>query len=260
MFEELSDGVFRRRFESLDLNIGVVMADAGLVVIDTRASHVEADELQEELRTLTPLPVRWVIDTHWHWDHTFGNSRFPDAEIWGHDLCRKNMVERGDSMKDDAAAWLPERKAEFDAVEIVPPSKVVTDTAQIDLGSQLVTMSYHGLGHTDADLVISVGEVSFMGDLLEEGSPPVFDDGYPLSWPRTLRSALGTTTSLLVPGHGNTMDLAAALSQLEEIEAVAALARRCVEEGLPVPDASRLGPYPANVMTSALTRAIAVGL
>jgi glyoxylase-like metal-dependent hydrolase (beta-lactamase superfamily II) len=110
MFEELSDGVFRRRFESLDLNIGVVMADVGLVVIDTRASHVEADELREELRTLTPLPVRWVIDTHWHWDHTFGNSRFPEAEIWGHDLCRQNMLQRGESMKHDAAAWLPEKK------------------------------------------------------------------------------------------------------------------------------------------------------
>jgi hypothetical protein len=75
-----------------------------------------------------------------------------------------------------------------------------------------------------------------------------------------LRSALGTTTSLLVPGHGNTMVQAAAHSQLEEIEAVAALARRCVEEGLPVPDASRLGPYPEDVMTSALARAVAVGL
>ena len=191
MFDELADGVFRRRYESLDLNIGVVISDDGVLVVDTRASHREADELRDELRMLTPLPVRWVVDTHWHWDHTFGNARFPEAEIWGHELCRRAMVERGDSMKDDALAWLPERGAEFEAVEITPPTRVVSDTAQIDLGSKLVTMSYHGLGHTDADLVVSVGEVGFMGDLLEEGAPPVFDDGYPMSWPRTLRSALG---------------------------------------------------------------------
>ena len=260
MFEELSDGVFRRRFESLELNIGVVMAEHGVVVIDTRATHDEAEELRDELRTLTSLPVRWVIDTHWHWDHTFGNARFPEAEIWGHDLCRKNMLQRGETMKDDAAAWFPERRLEFEAVEITPPTKVVSDTAQIDLGSKRVMMSYHGLGHTDADLVVSVGEVSFMGDLLEGGAPPVFADGYPMSWPGTLRSALGTAASLHVPGHGDTMDRAAAHSQLDEIEAVAALARRCVEEGLPVPDASRLGPYPEHVMTSALERALAVRL
>jgi glyoxylase-like metal-dependent hydrolase (beta-lactamase superfamily II) len=260
MFDELSDGVFRRRFESLDLNVGVVIVEEGVVVIDTRASHVEADELRGELRTLTALPVRWVIDTHWHWDHTFGNARFPEAEIWGHDMCRKNMVVRGESMKHDATAWFPDRRDEFDAVEITPPTRVVTDTAQIDFGSKLVTLTYHGLGHTDADIVVSVGDVSFMGDLVEEGSPPVFDDGYPMSWPRTLRSALGTAGSLHVPGHGDTMDRAASLTQLAELEAVAALARRCVEEDMPVPEAARLGPYPGQVMTSALNRAVAVGL
>ncbi len=260
MFDELANGVFRRRYQSLDLNIGVVIADDGVLVVDTRASHLEADELRDELRMLTPLPVRWVVDTHWHWDHTFGNARFPEAEIWGHEFCRRAMLERGDSMKDDAMAWLPERGAEFEAVEITPPTRVVSDTAQIDLGSKLVTMSYHGLGHTDADLVVSVGEVGFMGDLLEDGAPPVFDDGYPMSWPRTLRSALGSAPPLLVPGHGDTMDQVAAHSQLDEIEAVATLARRCVEDGLPVPEAARLGPYPIDVMTSALDRALAVEL
>ena len=77
MFDELADGVFRRHYESLDLNVGVVLGDEGSLIADTRASHVEADELLDELRRLTSLPVLWVIDTHWHWDHTFGNARFP---------------------------------------------------------------------------------------------------------------------------------------------------------------------------------------
>ncbi|MGH8871614.1 MAG: MBL fold metallo-hydrolase [Acidimicrobiia bacterium] len=260
MFDELANGVFRRRYESLDLNIGVVVGDQGVIVVDTRASHVEADELRDELRALTPLPVRWVIDTHWHWDHTFGNARFPEAETWGHELCREAIVERGESMKEDASAWVPEQRAEFEAVEITPPTKVFTDIAQIDLGSKLVSLSHHGLGHTDADIVVSVGEVRFMGDLIENGAPPVFDDGYPMTWPRTLRSALGFGSSLLVPGHGDTMDRDAALTQLEDLEAVATLARRCVDEGLAVPDAARLGPYPEEVMTSALNRALDVRL
>jgi glyoxylase-like metal-dependent hydrolase (beta-lactamase superfamily II) len=260
MFDQLADGVFRRRYESLDLNVGVVMGEDRLLIVDTRASHVEADELRDELRILTPLPVGWVVDTHWHWDHTFGNARFPDAEIWGHELCRRAMVERGESMKEDALAWLPEQRHEFYLVDITPPTKVFGEVATIDLGSTRVTLSYHGLGHTDADIVATVGEVSFMGDLLEEGAPPVFDDGYPMTWPKTLRSALDSGSSTIVPGHGDVMDRAAAAAQLEEITAVADLARRCVEEGLPIPEAARLGPYPGDVMTSALERALAVQL
>ena len=155
MFEELADGVFRRRYESLDLNVGVVLGEHGILVIDTRASHVEADELREELGSLTTLPVRWVVDTHWHWDHTFGNARFPEAEIWGHELCRKTMVELGDSMKEDAAAWLPDRLDEIAEVVITPPTSVFDTAASIDLGPVVVEMTYHGRGHTDSDIVVT---------------------------------------------------------------------------------------------------------
>lgn len=177
MFDELADGVFRRRYESLDLNVGVVLGEEGTVIVDTRASHVEADELLDELPRLTSLPVRWVIDTHWHWDHTFGNARFPAAEIWGHERCRKAMVDRGESMKDDAATWLPDRVEEIAQVVITLPTRVFDTVARIDLGPVVAVLSYHGRGHTDGDIVVTVGEVSFMGDLREEGAPPVFDDG-----------------------------------------------------------------------------------
>jgi glyoxylase-like metal-dependent hydrolase (beta-lactamase superfamily II) len=261
MFDELADGVFRRRYDSLDINVGVVLAEDGVLIVDTRASHAEADELAVELRTLTRLPLRWVVDTHWHWDHTFGNARFPDAEIWGHELCRQAMLERGDSMKDDAAAWLPDRRPEFDDVVITPPGSVFTDTEVVDMGSRSVTLSYHGPAHTDADIVIGVDGtgVVFVGDLLEEGSPPVFDDGFPLSWPSTLAAVLAKQDPLIVPGHGDVMDQTSARLQLGEIEDVAEIARRCLTEGLPVAEGARSGPYPEEFMLPALRRALKVG-
>lgn len=258
MFDELADGVFRRRYESLDTNVGVVVGDDGVLVVDTRASHVEADELADDLHSLTPLPLRWVVNTHWHWDHTFGNARFPGAEIWGHELCRVTMLERGDSMKDDARAWLPDRSEEIDEVVVTPPGSVFVDTNNIDLGSRAVTLAYHGLAHTDSDITISVdgAGVVFVGDLLEEGSPPVFDDGYPLDWPGTLASVLGDGGSIFVPGHGDVMDRATARGQLAEIEGVADLARRCLVEGLSIEEGSRLGPYPEPFMAAALSRVL----
>jgi glyoxylase-like metal-dependent hydrolase (beta-lactamase superfamily II) len=262
VFDELADGVFRRRYESMDLNIGVVVSDLGVLVVDTRCTDGEADELLHEIASLTRLPVRWVIDTHWHWDHTFGNARFQGVEIWGHDRCQRAMKEQGDSMKHSALEWLPELVDEIESVVITPPSNVFADTTRIDLGSKAVSLSYHGLGHTDSDIAISVEghDVLFLGDLVEESGPPYFEDAYPIDWPGTLRSALAGNNALIVPGHGDTMSPAMAIEQLEELDEVAALARRCVEEDVSVGEAAKRGPYPEEVMVSALIRAVEVGL
>ena len=83
------------------------------------------------------------------------------------------MLDRGDSMKKDAAAWLPDRLAEFAEVVITPPTRIFDTVDRIDLGPVSAELSYHGQGHTDADIVVTVGDVSFMGDLLEEARPGV---------------------------------------------------------------------------------------
>jgi glyoxylase-like metal-dependent hydrolase (beta-lactamase superfamily II) len=261
VFDELAAGVYRRRYQSLDLNIGVIVSDSGALVIDTRSTHVEADELRGEIATLTGLPILWVVDTHWHWDHAFGNARFPEAQIWGHRLCRVRLLELGEAMKKDAAAWLPDQRSEIDEVVITPPTELFTETATIDMGSIAVELSYHGLGHTDADIAISVdgGRIVFLGDLVEEGSPPVFSDGYPLSWPGTLRSAIAGGPELVVPGHGDVMSPSAISAQLAELERVAELGRLCISGELEVEDAIRDGPYPEEFMRDAVDRALATG-
>jgi glyoxylase-like metal-dependent hydrolase (beta-lactamase superfamily II) len=102
--------------------------------------------------------------------------------------------------------------------------------------------------------------VVFLGDLIEEGSPPYFDDSYPIEWPGTLNAALAGGHTTLVPGHGDTMSPAGAHQQLQELEAVAELARSCVEEGMAVTDAAKHGPYPQDVMLSALSRAVELAI
>ena len=99
VFDELGDGVFRRRYESLDLNIGVVIGEEAVLLVDSRASHRQADQLRAELTTLTSLPVGWVVNTHFHWDHTWGNARFPEAALWGHEQCRSEMIDNGEAAR-----------------------------------------------------------------------------------------------------------------------------------------------------------------
>lgn len=98
-FDEIGERVFRRRYDSLDLNVGVVAGARGLLVVDTRVSHAEADELRFELSTFTAAPVVAVVNTHFHWDHVWGNARFPGIPIWGHRRCREQLLDRGEQMK-----------------------------------------------------------------------------------------------------------------------------------------------------------------
>ncbi len=266
MFDELADGVYRRRFESLDLNVGVVVGEEGLLIVDTRASHREADQLIDELKALTVLPVVWVVNTHWHWDHIFGNSRFPRADIWAHRLCRQTLLERPGEMIQGALDWLRKEgdnaalADEIDEVVVVPPGLTFEDSATIDLGGRTVDLTYHGLAHTDADIVIRVPDagVAFFGDMLEDGAPPNFGDSYPLLWPETLGSAIVSWDGLMVPGHGDVMTQVEAAAQFEELKEVARVANLCVVEKVPLEEAAQLGPYSVEVMTDALRRALEV--
>lgn len=260
MFDELGDGVYRRRYSSLDLNVGVVVGDDGVLVVDTRSSHHEAAELRDELADLTKMPVRWVVNTHWHFDHSLGNAIFANAEIWGHELCQIAMVQRGEEIIDSARDWLgSDRADELAEVDIVAPEKTFSERASLDIGRR-VEMSYHGFAHTDSDIVVSVpeAEVSYFGDLVEEGSPPVFGDGYPLAWPLTLRLASEGIGGTFVPGHGDVVDVAFVRSQHEELVVVAELSTRYVNGEIGLDEAAASGPYSDQVMRSALLRAQAV--
>lgn len=257
MFQQLGEGVFRRRYESLDLNIGVVVGEDGVLIVDTRASHEQADELKSELLTLTDLPVRWLVNTHFHWDHTFGNSRFENAEIWGHDRCRAVMIEQGEGMKDRAKKWLPHGDhPAIDEVEIMPPTRTFADKASLAIGRE-IELSFHGMGHTDSDIIVAVpdSDVCFMGDLIEEGAPPAFGDSYPRLWPLTLRLATSGRTGTIVPGHGDVVDSAFVRNQHEELVAVAELATFFIAGEMEMEEAASKGPYSNEVMLSALHRA-----
>lgn len=260
MFDELADGVFRRRYESLDLNVGVVVGEVGVLVVDTRSCEREAVELRQELTALTSKPVRWVVNTHWHWDHAFGNAVFEDAEIWGHALCKIALETGGEEMKTAARRWLPESQfAEIDQVRIVPPTRTFTDQATLAIGRS-VGLGYHGLGHTDNDIVVTVpeGDVAFFGDLIEEGAPPNFGDSFPIAWPDTMRVASRSLPSVIVPGHGDVVDPGFVENQIQELVAVAEAASAFVAEELDLEKGSGRGPYDTDTMRSALLRARAV--
>lgn len=221
-FQELGDGIFRRRYERLDQNIGVVLGQESVCVIDSRSNHPDADELRSELATLTTLPVRFLVNTHMHWDHTFGNARFPEATIVGHRECRRRLLADGDTVKAtlQAADWVPqEQRSSFADVVLTPPHVTFTDSIELHLEDRPITLRFFGRGHTDNDVAVFVDEVCFVGDLVEEGAPPSFGDSYPEEWVTTLDALAGELPSVIVPGHGNVVDRDFVRRQRDQIDA-----------------------------------------
>ena len=256
-WQEVGDRVYRYRYRSFDLNVGAVVGDDQVLVIDTRGWRAQAEELRRDLRRLSPLPWRQVVNTHAHFDHCFGNELFRGAAIWGHERCAENLRTRGEEQRASMIAWLPKAAEELAAVEIVPPDRLVRERATLLVGGRRVELRYLGPGHTDNDLVVLVPDagVVFAGDLVEEGAPPSYGDAFPLDWPGTVGRLLEVAPAVVVPGHGDVVDHAFVRRQAEDLAAMAELCRQ-VGGGELAPEAAlRRAPFPEREARLALDRA-----
>jgi glyoxylase-like metal-dependent hydrolase (beta-lactamase superfamily II) len=235
-WREVGDGVLVRRHRTLDVNAGLVLGDDRCLVVDTRSSRPEALALLAAIREVTALP--WVVaTTHAHFDHCFGNATFAEAQagcdIWGHERCRADLLDRGEEQRAAMVAWLRAcgehaLAADVEAVVIAPPNRTFANAVTVDLGGRAVSLHHPGRGHTDHDVVADVvgAGVTFAGDLVEQGAPPSFDDAYPLEWPGTLKALLPRLGAVVVPGHGDVVDPDFVASQLTDIAEVADVAAR----------------------------------
>jgi glyoxylase-like metal-dependent hydrolase (beta-lactamase superfamily II) len=256
---EIADNVFVLRFAFYDQEIGLVLGSDGVLVIDTRSTHVQGREIADAIRRLTQLPVRAVVNTHFHYDHTFGNHVFRPASIWGHERCAERMLERGERSRARMATEEPALAADFAEVVIDPPEHTFQDSAIVDEVGREIVLRYLGRGHTDSDIVVIVpdAEVVFAGDLVENGATPYFGDAYPLDWPATADALAAVSTGAVVPGHGDVADRAFVTRQAGEFHALATLAGRVLRGDMDLEDAVRASPYPAADSREPLERAIA---
>jgi glyoxylase-like metal-dependent hydrolase (beta-lactamase superfamily II) len=234
-WREVAPGVLVRRHRAFDLNVTLVLGDERVLVVDTHAHDVYARDLLAAIRSVTALPCVVVL-THAHFDHSFGCATFaaaqPDIEIWSHQACRDDLARGGQVQRKSAAGWFREAGHEEDAdavghVELALPNRTFTADAEVDLGGRRVLLHHPGRGHTDHDVVVDVPDagVSAVGDLVEQGAPPSFEDAYPLEWPGTLTALLPRLHPVVVPGHGDVVDPGFVAAQQDDLAVVAEAAR-----------------------------------
>jgi glyoxylase-like metal-dependent hydrolase (beta-lactamase superfamily II) len=255
---EVGRDVFALRYRFFDQQIGVVAGADAVLVVDTRTSHRQADEIRRDVGQLTRRPIAVVVNTHGHSDHAFGNRVFRPAPIWGHARCVEMLRATGEPQRQRLIAGLPDMADELREIVIDPPDRTFEQHADVEVGGRSVELRYLGRGHTDNDIVVSVPDagVVFAGDLVENGAVPYFGDGYPIDWPGTAGRLLELVSGPVVPGHGDVADRAFVERQLEDFRAVAALAGRIHAGELRLDDALNAAPFPADAAREPLERAI----
>ena len=184
-------------------NAGFIVGSNGVAVVDTFVDVAPAKELLAEIRKITNLPVRYVINTHYHLDHTGGNAVFAEAgaTILAHHNLRGWL--RTENMKFFGANPKPEAKARVEA--LVLPDMVYSDAVDLFLGPRTVQVRYM-LGHTGGDSVIFVPDanVVFGGDLVWQHHLPNLIDASTDAWIKTLDKLLADHPSAtFVSGHGD---------------------------------------------------------
>jgi glyoxylase-like metal-dependent hydrolase (beta-lactamase superfamily II) len=265
-FREVADGVWVARHEWFDLNISLVRGSTGLLVVDTHASAQAAAQVVEDVRALGAGEVVAVVNTHEHFDHTFGNGTFLAAygavPVHAHEVAAANTVASGERIKAlyEAEPDDPHRD-EVQATEIVPADTTFSSAVALDLGDRLVELVHPGRGHTAGDLVVRVPDADLVlaGDLVEESGPPnLGDDSYPMEWPLSLDIVLGllTPSSVVVPGHGAVVDREFVEEQRNTIGIVAETIRDLATRGVPLAEALEAGdwPYPSEHLANAVRR------
>ena len=177
-------------------NAGFVVGSDAVLVVDAFATPAAAERLLARIRKTTPLPIRWLIDTHQHLDHWGGNSVFAKAgaTVVAQELARAEMQAR--AAGQDAADRA--RRA------LVLPSVTYREAMSIWLGDRRVDV-FTKPGHSSGDSLVSVADadVLFGGDLLQKGTVPNLADASIEAWIRTLDElAPRFPTATIVPGHG----------------------------------------------------------
>lgn len=184
-------------------NPGFVIGDEAVAVIDTSGSAIMGGRLLEAVRKITDRPIRYVISTHMHPDHVFGNAAFQadGPEFVAHHKMARGLAARADRYMTRNRELLGDKA--FEGTKIVMPTRGIDSTTTLDLGGRTLELVPRKTAHTDNDLTVRCTKTDtlYLGDLLFSGHVPTID-GSIKGWMALLDEMSAQPAARVVPGHG----------------------------------------------------------
>lgn len=209
---KLADGVYSyvgakdaSPANSFAANAGIVIGRDGILVVDTLISAKEAQRFLADIRKVSDKPIKYVVNTHTHLDHAFGNCVFArqGAVIISHTADCKLLERVGaETLKNAGNFGLkPEDMA---GTEIVCPTLTFSDRLTIDLGGETAELIRVAPSHTEGSVIVYLAakKLLFAGDILFTDFHPYLADGDIPGWTRTIDEILAMDVERIVPGHG----------------------------------------------------------
>ena len=206
---QVTDDIYVIHNDFVPGNIIVLVTDSGMLLVDTKYT-IDYDNVEAVLAGISEQPIRYVVNTHFHDDHSGANQIFQGdgASVIAAENARLKMVNSGRSEG--------------------LPDMTIEDRATIHIGSTSVDLYYFGRSHTDGDIVVHFPDhgVLAAGDMYanDPGTPEFVDyagGGSANAWPRTLTGALGLDFATVVPGHGSVASRAEMEAFRDETERLA---------------------------------------
>ena len=246
-FEKVADGIYVHHGAHHDLdegydgdiaNLSFVVGNKGVAVIDTGGSLKVGQQLRVAIAKETDLPVLYVINTHVHPDHIFGNAAFlqDKSQFVGHAKLGNAMALREEAYMRSNKAWLGE---DFKGSEIVKPSVIVNDNLTLDLGGRTLQLKAYPAAHTNTDITILDSKTGTLwtGDLLfVERTPSI--DGDIKGWLSVVQELKSLSAKKIVPGHGPVVEGQNAFANEERyLSTLLADVRNSIKKGEPMEDA-----------------------
>jgi cyclase len=278
-FQRLADGVYAalpNGTVNVVSNSAVIINDEDVIVVDAHATPAAARALVEDIKTLTPKPVRYVIDTHYHWDHAHGNQAFiPGAQVIGHEYVRQMLLtntlesksyrsfidplpgqtenirrqlaaEPDPAKKQPIQARLDVQLAYVEALkEIKPTPPTVTYETRMTMhrGTREIQLLFLGRGHTGGDTVVYLPKERIVatGDLVVGSLPFMYmGDGFVNEWPDTMDKVLQLDFETIIPGHGDPFTDKDRLRRYQSyLRDLWKLAGEMKKQGVPAEDAAK---------------------
>jgi glyoxylase-like metal-dependent hydrolase (beta-lactamase superfamily II) len=226
-FIQVAPGVYSAvgngTIETRSSNMVIVNAD-DVVLVDTNITPEATRRLVSDIKTITDKPIRYVINTHWHYDHTDGNQVFgPEVTVIGHENERTEIlggvlknrlaqefqnlpgqIDNARKQGSDRAKVLESYQEQLKETVPTPPTLTVADHLTLFRGAREIRILYLGRGHSDTDLMVYLPKEKIIatGDFFEGPGTGALNFGFHDEWANNLEKLKALDFETVVPGHG----------------------------------------------------------